>query len=135
MTTDPSSPELPVSLEGAPETLGAQLTRMVNEVIGEQIPPAATLEVHARPDGESITLDCATGVRLSEASDEAATAVLLLKLCACLDDAGLRIGVTGEYDDVHLYRMLPTADLAAAELADMARSLQRRAAGLQQLIA
>ena len=124
----------PNERDPADDTPGARLTRLVSEAIVTEVPARVRMIVHAPADGASVTLDCETGAHLSDAADPSASAAMLLTLCASLADADLRIGLVGEYDDVHLYLMLPTADLDATDLVDRARSLASRAEGLQTLI-
>jgi len=121
-------------MDSANDTPGARLTVMINQALGADTTAGVSLTVHTAANGGSITLDCATGVCLSDAADQAVCAARLLELCTGFDDPDLRIGLTGEYDDVHLFKSLPTAELAATDLIDAAAILLGRAGGLQGLV-
>lgn len=122
------------SFEIEDETVSTELTESLNAALHTEFAPEMHINVHVRSDGQSITLDCATGVRLSEAPNDAEVAAVLLQLCASLDDINLRIGLLGEYDEVHLYTTLLTAELQAADLAGTAQAINSRAMGVRQLI-
>ncbi len=130
-TTTPAENPRPPAVD--PNTPAGRLTAQLGEALRGAIPDGVDLTVHSQGGGRGVTLDCGTGIRLADASDEASSGRLLLELNASLDDTA-RIGVAGEYDEVHLYSLFPTSTLEATELVDSARALLTRAGGLRQLI-
>lgn len=112
----------------------AGLAGLVNQIVAAELPASVQLTAHAAADGDGITLDAAVDACLRDAADPGAAAATLLQLNASLDDADLRIGLVGEYDQLHLYRMLPFAGLNAPTLIEAARALAIRAGGLHELV-
>jgi len=129
--TVPDSPAVDLDLDsGGP---GAPLAEALQEMLREELTPGVGFAVLPHPNGQSLTLACATGVRLADVENPAA-ASLLLELCETIDDSSLRIGVEGEFDAVHLYRLVLTEGLETVDLVTIAGSMSEVASGLQQLL-